>query len=194
MEKKIGRYKEICRREYNNTILYDIIVLPEAEQLVEVHPRPVEGHQSIRHNEGDLPVHTHTLLQSIKYINFEIYFITYNQSYWEGSIIMYTSYSKHNFKGSLIGSGWGINIPVFHLLKIHLVLQLVSLEVGQFVLCPVLELVVSHECHHPRLLVLEPTTVNVNSNLILTIKKNTHFYMRVWEIKIFAVKNVIFPY
>ena len=65
------------------------------------------------------------------------------------------------------------------LLRAHLVLKLVSLEVGQFVLGPVLELVVSHERHHPRLLVLEPTTVNVNSNLILTIKKFTRFYMRV---------------
>ena len=76
IENKIGRFKEICRREYY--ILYDIIVLPQAEQLVEVHPRPVEGHQSIRHNEGNLPVHTHTLLQSTKQ-NININFVTYNR-------------------------------------------------------------------------------------------------------------------
>lgn len=41
-----------------------IFYIPQTEQLVEVHSRPVEGHQSIGHNEGNLPVQTHTLLQS----------------------------------------------------------------------------------------------------------------------------------
>ena len=53
----------MCDGENVHRILHDA-VLPEAEQFVEVHSWPVESHQSIGHDEGDLSVQTHTLLQS----------------------------------------------------------------------------------------------------------------------------------
>lgn len=57
---------------------------------------------------------------------------------------------------------------------LYLVLHLMSLQVGQFVLGPVLQLVVSYERDHPRLLVLEPTAMDVHSNLVLPRKKHLH--------------------
>lgn len=49
----------------------------------------------------------------------------------------------------------------------HLILQLVSLKVGQFVLSPVLQLVAGNKLDHPCVLVLPPTSSDVNTYLVL---------------------------
>ena len=49
-------------------------------------------------------------------------------------------------------------------------MQLVSLEVRQAVLGPVLKLVPRHERHDPRILVLSATATNINTNLELPIE------------------------
>lgn len=58
-----------------------------------------------------------------------------------------------------------------------LIPELVSLKISQFVLCPILKLVMGDKCDDPSLLVLEPASVNVHSNLILskvTAHKGNH--------------------
>lgn len=70
-------------------------------------------------------------------------------------------------------------------------MQLVSLQVGQLILGPVLKLVMSHKGHDPRLLVLESTAMNVNSYLILTT--NTHTHTREVHVLEYVSRKTVVP-
>ena len=49
--------------------------------------------------------------------------------------------------------------------------QLMSLKVGEMVRSPVLQLVPRHKCHHPRVLVLTPASVDLHPNLELPVMR-----------------------